>query len=198
MRQEIVRTLNNYGILKNGGKMNIKEVIVVEGKHDTAVLQQYFQVDTIETNGSAINKETLQLIQAVQASRGVIIFTDPDFPGRKIRNTIQEAVGGCKHAFLDVKKARGKHKVGIEHASKEDLWEALCAVVTCTQQKQQTVVMQDLIALGLCGSEDSARRRELLCEKLHIAPCNAKTLAKWLSYMNLSVETIRQLVEELL
>ncbi len=186
----------NYAILMNGGKMNIKEVIVVEGKHDTAVLQQYFQVDTIETNGSAINKETLQLIRAVQSTRGVIIFTDPDFPGRKIRTTIQEAVDGCKHAFLDVKKARGKHKVGIEHASKEDLWEALCAVVTCTKTSSQSITMQDLMELGLCGQADSAHKRAQLCAKLHIAPCNAKTLAKWLSYMDLQPETIVPLVEE--
>ena len=33
--------------------MKIKEVIVVEGHHDTCTLKQYFDVDTIETNGSA-------------------------------------------------------------------------------------------------------------------------------------------------
>ena len=31
----------------------IKEVIVVEGKTDTAVLKQLYDVETIETNGSA-------------------------------------------------------------------------------------------------------------------------------------------------
>ena len=63
--------------------MKIKEVIVVEGHHDTATLKQYFDVETIETNGSAINKETLEYIKEVQAKRGVIIFTDPDYPGEK-------------------------------------------------------------------------------------------------------------------
>lgn len=38
----------------------IQEVIVVEGKTDTATLQQLFDVDTIETSGSGINEAILQ------------------------------------------------------------------------------------------------------------------------------------------
>ena len=37
--------------------------------------------------------------------RGVIIFTDPDAPGEKIRSTINQHVKGCKNAFIDRKKA---------------------------------------------------------------------------------------------
>ena len=41
--------------------------------------------DTIETNGSAVNAETIEKIRLAQETRGVIILTDPDFPGEKIR-----------------------------------------------------------------------------------------------------------------
>ena len=58
--------------------MRIKEVIVVEGHHDTNVLQQYFDCETIETNGLALSAETLELIKEAQQRCGVIIFTDPD------------------------------------------------------------------------------------------------------------------------
>lgn len=34
-------------------KMKIKEIIVVEGKDDTAAVQRAVDADTIETNGSA-------------------------------------------------------------------------------------------------------------------------------------------------
>ena len=37
---------------------------------------------------------------------GVIVLTDPDFPGDKIRHTITEHVSGVKHAYLDREKAK--------------------------------------------------------------------------------------------
>ena len=43
-------------------KIKIPQVIVVEGKDDTANLQRFYQVDTYETRGSAINEEDLERI----------------------------------------------------------------------------------------------------------------------------------------
>ena len=72
--------------------MKIKEIIVVEGKDDTAAIKKAVDADTIETNGSAINDRVqFNKIRLAQETRGVIIFTDPDFPGEKIRKTIAEA-----------------------------------------------------------------------------------------------------------
>ena len=58
----------------------IKEVVVVEGKTDTATLKQLFDVDTIETSGSGINEDILSLIKTAASTRGVIVLTDPDYP----------------------------------------------------------------------------------------------------------------------
>lgn len=38
--------------------MKIKEIIVVEGKNDTNVLQSCIDCDTIETNGTHLSVET--------------------------------------------------------------------------------------------------------------------------------------------
>ena len=88
----------------------IKEIIVVEGKDDTVAIKRAVNADTIETNGSAVNESVIEQVRLAQKTRGVIIFTDPDFPGQKIRNTITEQVKGCKHAFIT--KTRGTPKVG--------------------------------------------------------------------------------------
>ena len=78
-----------------------KEVIVVEGRDDTRRLKEvYPEVETIETNGSAINQEVLDRIKILQEQRGVIVFTDPDFPGNKIRQAVMQYVPDCKHAHL--------------------------------------------------------------------------------------------------
>lgn len=81
--------------------MNIKEIIVVEGKSDTVAVKRAAGADTIETNGSAIDELTLTRIRHAQETRGVIVFTDPDFPGRRIRAIIEERIPGVKHAFLE-------------------------------------------------------------------------------------------------
>ena len=102
-------------------KMKIREVIVVEGKDDTKRINMAVNADTLETRGSAISDETLEQIEELQEKRGVIVFTDPDFSGEKIRKIIQEAVPGVKHAFLNRRDAVPDHKgsLGVEHASPE-------------------------------------------------------------------------------
>ncbi len=72
--------------------MKIKEIIVVEGKDDTVAIKRAVNADTIETNGSAVNEATIEQVRLAQKKRGVIIFTDPDFPGQKItKNNIGES-----------------------------------------------------------------------------------------------------------
>ena len=68
--------------------VKMKEILVVEGKNDTNVLKSFLDCDTIETNGTHLGKEILRQIRLAQKMRGVIIFTDPDFPGEKIRSCI--------------------------------------------------------------------------------------------------------------
>ena len=81
-------------------KIKIPQVIVVEGKDDTANLQRFYQVDTYETRGSAINEEDLERIEKLHQLRGVIVFTDPDYNGERIRRMIMETVPTAQHAFL--------------------------------------------------------------------------------------------------
>uniref|UniRef100_UPI0037DA3DF4 toprim domain-containing protein n=1 Tax=Staphylococcus epidermidis TaxID=1282 RepID=UPI0037DA3DF4 len=90
-------------------------------------IRRAVQADTIETNGSAVNDETIEKIKLAQQTRGVIIFTDPDYPGQRIRNIVSEKVPGCKHAFLSKEQAKGKNGkgIGVEQASIEDIRQAL-------------------------------------------------------------------------
>ena len=55
----------------------IKEIVIVEGKTDTQLLKELYDVDTIETHGLALNDKTLELIKEASLTRGVIVLTDP-------------------------------------------------------------------------------------------------------------------------
>ena len=44
----------------------IKEVIVVEGVNDTKRLKSFFDVETIETHGLGLKKDTIELIKKIK------------------------------------------------------------------------------------------------------------------------------------
>lgn len=176
--------------------MKLKEIIVVEGKNDTNVLKSYLDCDTIETHGTHIGEAVLRQIRQAKEKRGVIIFTDPDYPGEFIRNTINRRIPGCKNAFIDKTKARTSKKVGVEHASKEDVLAALSHVMTYTDTLEETISAQDFLDLGLNGRADSAQRRERIARKLYLGKANAKTLRKRLNMLQLTVNELEDLLNE--
>lgn len=176
--------------------MKIKEIIIVEGKNDTNTLQSYFECDTIETHGTHLSNKTLQMIEMANRKRGVIIFTDPDYPGEKIRNTINQRVKGCKNAFIDRKKAKTSKKVGVEHASKEDLYESLTHLLTYTDSIKESISWIEFMELGCSGKEDSSKKRRILEEYLHIGKSNAKTLFKRLNMIQITKEECIKILEE--
>ncbi|HLR75729.1 MAG TPA: ribonuclease M5 [Virgibacillus sp.] len=181
--------------------MKIKEVIVVEGKDDSAKVKQAVDADTIETNGSAINENTLAQIKHAQEKRGVIIFTDPDYPGTRIRHIINDAVPGCKHAFLTRDQAQSKKahaSLGIEHASIQTIREALEAVYDVMENEEiNDITKADLISYGLIGSSGAQRRRERLGELLRIGHTNGKQLLKRLTMFQITNEQFVQAMSQI-
>lgn len=171
-----------------GGKMKIKEIIVVEGKDDTTAIKRAVEADTIETNGSAVNSETIEKVKLAQQTRGVIIFTDPDFPGEKIRKIITDKVPGCKHAFLEKEKAIAKNNkgLGVEHATPEVIREALKNALLMQEEIEELISQGDLIDAGLIGGEGSKERRIKLGKLLKIGYANGKQLHKRLMMFQIS------------
>ena len=167
----------------------IKEVIVVEGKNDTKRLKEFFDVETIETHGLGLNKETIDYIKEVNNKRGIILFLDPDSPGEKIRNRLNNEIPDLKNAFVMKADARTSKKVGIEHASKEVLQEALDNLLTYTD-KTNTISEEEFYLLGLNGETDSALKREKVSKYFHIGKCNSKTMFKRLNMLGITYEDI--------
>lgn len=180
--------------------MKIREIIVVEGKCDTVAINRAVTADTIETNGSAINKVTLDAIKHAQETRGVIVFTDPDVPGERIRKIVNQYVPGCKHAFISKKEAFGSHNqsLGIEHASPETIKNALAHVYTEYEEVPETISQQRLVEAGLIGGPAAKNRRQRLGESLRIGYTNGKQLYKRLNMFQISLETFETALDRLL
>lgn len=177
--------------------MKIKEIIVVEGKDDTTAIKRAVDADTIETNGSAVNGETIKKIKLAQEIRGVIILTDPDYPGTRIRQIITEHVPNCKHAFIPKEAALHKYGrgVGVEHATPETIRHALKDAHMMTEEAPEEINQEDLIVAGLIGGEGSRERRERLGKILKIGYTNGKQLQKRLTMFQISKEDFAKAVQ---
>lgn len=170
--------------------MKIREVIVVEGRDDTVAIKRAVDADTIETNGSAISMETIEKIKLAQETRGVIVLTDPDYPGEKIRQTIMKHVPNCKHSFIDKKDAIPKNGrgIGVEHASPEVIQKALKNAHMMIELEKEEITKEDLIQTKLIGDAGSKRRREKLGKILKIGYTNGKQLYKRLKMFQIKRE----------
>lgn len=177
--------------------MKINEVIVVEGKNDANKLKSILDCDVIETSGTHLSKQVIETLKVIQEKRGIIVFTDPDYPGEYIRKKINDAIPNVKHAFIQKEKAKTTKKVGVEHASKEDIEEALQHLLTYHENNEETLSYVDYMDLGFVGFENSAKLREEVGKVLFVGKCNAKTLFKRINMLGLSKEEVEKVIEGL-
>lgn len=178
--------------------MKIKEIIVVEGRDDTNRVKEAVDCDTFETNGSAINKKKIARLKYLSKTRGIIILTDPDYAGNRIRTIIEKAIPEAKHAYISNKKAvDNKGKIGIEAAAKEDIIKALKNHYTPLEEIKTDIDNNLLIELELVGNAQSKKLRELLCEELNIGYSNAKQLLNRLNMYNISKEKLLETIKKI-
>lgn len=178
-------------------KSKYDAVIVVEGKDDTKQLQNFFPgIETIETNGSAVSKQTLVLIKKLSQRRPIIIFTDPDFNGERIRKIVSQVVPTAKQAFI-TRKEGAPHKkgsLGVEHASKAALTRALHDLHRVEPEKSD-LTWQAYLALGMAGQADSKRLREAVGECLGIGYGNGQQLYKRLRMFGIDLKSLQKAVQ---
>ncbi|MCI8630927.1 MAG: ribonuclease M5 [Firmicutes bacterium] len=154
----------------------IKEVIVVEGRDDTAAIKKAVDADTIETHGFGIRRATWELIEKAYKERGIIIFTDPDYSGNEIRRRLKERFPSAKEAFLARDDAERDGDIGIENACPQAIKSALGKAHFTLTAKRGEFTATDLLHNGLAGGEGAKKRREKLGRALGIGYANTHTL----------------------
>lgn len=162
--------------------LHIKETIVVEGKYDKDRLKLVTDAPIICTGGFSLytDKNIIKSIRNMAKKTGIIILTDSDSAGFRIRNYIKQCVGDCgvvKHAYIPSLEGKEKRKavpgkeglLGVEGMTEEVLEKILKSVTEVFEPldkdgKQITKLM--LFEDGFAGSEDSSRKRKILEKKL--------------------------------
>ena len=154
----------------------IKEIIVVEGKDDISKVKKAFDCDVISTNGTHFSKYLFRKLKEANKKCGIIVLTDPDYSGNKIRNRINNAIPDCKNAYIDRELAIKGNNVGVENAKVEDIIVAIENAKVTYENFEETISSSDLILLGISGYSNSKVIREKLCDFLKIGYCNSKQL----------------------
>lgn len=174
-------------------------VLVVEGKMDRDLISSFIDCDIVTTNGSAVSRETIELVRGLKKKGRVIVFTDPDAPGKRIRDILNNEIEGLENAFVPKEKAIKGRKVGVAECSKETILEALehsFANLPSPTSTSSSLAFADLYDLGLAGGADSSFRRKKLQNRFHLGECNAKTFLKRCNMLGLGKKDLEEAIND--
>ena len=172
-------------------KQKVNGIIVVEGTSDVAFLTQFIDAEFVTTNGSEIPLKTIEYLKKSSENRDIFVLTDPDSPGKRIRDILDQNIPNLKHCFVSKEKSIKGNKVGVAESSKDEVITALKQYLTSSNQKKGTITHKDLYELGLEGSDLSKEKRKIVCDKYRLGFCNAKTFLKRINYSSLTLNDLK-------
>jgi len=179
----------------NMKKIKLKHTVIVEGKYDKIKLGNIVDATILTTDGFRIysNREKQALIRNIAAKTGIIIFTDSDAAGRRIRSFIKNIIGGSDdpngiiNIYLPQITGKEKRKsapskenlLGVEGADNQiiaELFERFKINVPESELGIRKITKIDFYEDGFSGKSGSSEKRGCLCEYLNLPPMSANAL----------------------
>ena len=157
-----------------------ERAVIVEGKYDKIRLSAVVDALVVTTEGFGIfsDKEKQRLIKRLAEEKGLLVLTDSDAAGFKIRNYLKNIVPEERIAHAYIPDVYGKErrketpskegKLGVEGMDTAALEAALLASGAfresdAPEKDRPPITTADLYAAGLTGRNNAAQnRRELL------------------------------------
>ena len=169
--------------------IKINEAIIVEGNYDKIKLSQLFDTTIVVLDGYMIykDKSRQEMIKMLADKCGVIIFTDSDMAGFRIRTFLKNILNGknVKHAYIPDIQGKEKRKakpskegmLGVEGMSDDIIIEAIRKALHVKElenddksreieENKRKVTKTDLFADGFSGGANSSQNRLKLTKLL--------------------------------
>ncbi|MCI5903626.1 MAG: DUF4093 domain-containing protein [Oscillospiraceae bacterium] len=161
--------------------LHLEQAVIVEGKYDKIKLNSIIDGVIITTNGFSVikDKEKIELIRYFAKKKGIIILTDSDSAGFKIRNYIKGAVKDGKITNVYIPDIFGKEKrktapskegkLGVEGIDKGILLKAFekAGILSSeTSENRDPITKIDLYEAGLTGGKNSSEKRKAVLKRL--------------------------------
>jgi len=163
--------------------IHIEQAVIVEGKYDKIKLESIIDAVIIQTNGFAVFKdnEKMVLIKHFAHTNGIIILTDSDAAGFKIRNYLKGTIENNKITNVYIPDIFGKEKrklkpskegkLGVEGIDKNVIVDAFikAGIIFSDKIKTENAVSRlDLYNDGFSGTENSSENRRILLKYLNL------------------------------
>ncbi len=193
--------------------IKIDRVIIVEGRYDKIRLSSLIDGVIIETDGFGVfnNKEKQRLIRKLAQTKGLLVLTDSDSAGFKIRSFIKGIVPAeqIKHAYIpDIHgKERRKTepskegKLGVEGIDTDTLLDSLEKAGVLWESTPHTqkreITKTDLYEDGFSGKPDSDAKRKRLLKHLDLPERLTSNALVQILNTFLTFEEYKQAVEDL-
>ena len=174
--------------MKENEMIHTGRVLIVEGKYDAARLSHLTDAMILLTDGFGIysDKKRQQLFKALAQKNGLILLTDSDAAGFRIRTYITNLVGEKNVVQAYVPAIHGKEKrkaqpgkeglLGVEGVDdalvRQALLDALGAEAGAAPVRPvgRQITYTDLSGWGLSGKPGSAERKARLLNALGLPP----------------------------
>ena len=170
--------------------LKLNQAVLVEGKYDAARLTNLVDATILTTDGSRVfrDKELQNMLKRIAAAQGLIILTDSDDAGFRIRHFVTGLVGAehVLQAYVPAvpgkearKQAPGKEGLlGVEGIADDLILQGLQTALdsapapqTAAQDADRTAITYtDLYEWGISGTANSADRRRALLARLGLPP----------------------------
>lgn len=161
-------------------KLYLPYTIVVEGKYDKIKLSSILDAVIIQTDGFAVfkDKEKQALIRKAALTNGIIIATDSDSAGFKLRSFIRSIAKDAVIINLYIPQLEGREKrkitpskegfLGVEGIAAEKLRNLFKEYSRPRKENEKKITKADFFQDGLSGGANSSQRRKKLLKQLDL------------------------------
>lgn len=161
-------------------KLYLPYTVIVEGKYDKIKLSSILDAVIIQTDGFAVfkDKEKQALIRKAALTNGIIIATDSDSAGFKLRSFIRSIAKDAVIINLYIPQLEGKEKrkitpskegfLGVEGIAAEKLRNLFKEYSRPVKENEKKITKADFFQDGLSGGANSSQRRQKLLKQLDL------------------------------
>lgn len=187
-------------------KIALKEIIIVEGRDDVTAVKRVISSEVIPLHGfTGMTKAKIDFLIQLSKTNDLILLTDPDFVGKKLREVISKRIPTIKHAYISRGEGTKDHKdgtknIGIENASNESILNALSNTInsqTYSKDNNYIFTIQDLIDNGLSVGTNAKENRQKFGSHLHIGYHNSKQLLRILNRLSLPKDKFLEILTQI-
>ena len=169
-------------------KRSLNGILVVEGKEDSSYLSNYIDSEIVTVQGYEIPTATIEYLK----NKKVIILTDPDKAGKKIREKLNNSILDAFNVEIDIKKCTRGSKNGVAECEIGEIMQKLEPYFVENTHKLPTFKLIDLCNLGII---DNKNLRNYVCQTLSLGHCNNKQLLKRLNICDIQLDELKKVVE---